>query len=121
MEIAIRRFQEFHVLDVTGELDLYNAFRLKDAVEKMIARNVQFFIVNVRGVRFIDSSGVAALLSIRALLSAMGRELRIVNLPRNVQRVLELTRLLAFLPISASEIDAIESIEKKLGAAAGRN
>lgn len=89
--------------------------RLKDTVERMIAKNVRLFILSLRGVRFIDSSGVAALLSIRAVLAATMRELRIVNVPRNVQRVLELTRLLSFLPISATELEAIQLIERKLG------
>jgi len=32
MDIAIRKFQRNHIIDVNGDLDLYNAFHLNEAV-----------------------------------------------------------------------------------------
>ena len=37
MEISVRKYKEKHIVDVRGELDLYNAFRLKETVQKMVA------------------------------------------------------------------------------------
>ncbi|HET6452691.1 MAG TPA: STAS domain-containing protein [Spirochaetia bacterium] len=110
MEISIRAHEEKHVLDVSGELDLYNAYRLREAVQRLAAGDSQGVVLNLKGVRFIDSSGVAALLSINALLTTSSRPLRICNVSRSVQRVFELTRLSGFLPIVASELDALESL-----------
>ncbi len=41
MEIKLRRGGTVYVIDVTGEMDLYNAFRLKDMVNTMIAKKIR--------------------------------------------------------------------------------
>ncbi len=116
MEIKVRRYHENYILDVAGELDLYNAYRLRDATVKLVERGVCRFVINLKAVRYIDSSGIGALLSINSLLAREGRELRIVNIPRQVQRVIDLTRLADFLPIAATELDGIESIGRSAAA-----
>jgi anti-sigma B factor antagonist len=116
MDIAVRQFQGTHILEVSGELDLYNAYRLREAVQGLLAQGARAFILNLKAVRFIDSSGVAALLSINAMLAGKARQLRLANISGPVRHVIELTRLGGFLPIASSELDAIESI----GAAARR-
>ena len=109
MDIAVRNHQESHILDVNGELDLYNAYRLQEAVRAILEAGGRGVVLNLKGVRFIDSSGVASLLSVNAMLAG-GHTLRICNISRAVQRVFDLTRLSLFLPIVASEPDALESI-----------
>ena len=110
MEIAVRVFHGKHILDVSGELDLYNAHHLRESFKALVARGGRGFVLNLKGVRFIDSSGVAALLSVNAMLAVGGGPLRICNVSAPVRRVLELTGLNGFLPMAASELDALESI-----------
>jgi anti-anti-sigma factor len=111
MEIAIRKFQEKHIIDVKGELDLYNAFRLKETVQKLVAMDIRVFILNLKGVSYVDSSGVGALLAINHLLASGGLTLRIASITRQVQRVMELTRLNGFLPICRTVREAVEAID----------
>lgn len=113
MDITVRKFQENHVIDVTGELDMYHAHRLKDVVNALMQREVCIFIINLKKVTYVDSSGIGALLSINALLAREGMAFRIVNVARAVMRVMELTRLVGILPIEANELDAMESIAGK--------
>ncbi len=110
MDIKIRKFEANYVIDASGEVDLYNAHRLKDVVRAMIQKQVRIFILNLKKVTYVDSSGIGAILAIHALLAREGLDFRIVNVSRPVQRVLELTKLLGFLPIAANEMEAIESI-----------
>ncbi|MGO9309081.1 MAG: STAS domain-containing protein [Spirochaetia bacterium] len=110
MDITIRKFEANYVIDVGGEVDLSNAHRLNDVVHTMMQKQVRVFILNLKKVTYVDSSGIGAVLAIHALLSREGRAFRIVNVSRPVQRVLELTKLVGFLPIMASELEAIESI-----------
>ena len=112
MEIAIRKYERNHVIDVSGEIDMYNASRLKDTVQALKERHVAIFILNLRKVTYVDSSGIGALLSINASLIQAGLAFRIVNVSRSVMHVLELTKLVGFLPIEATELDAIESVAK---------
>jgi anti-sigma B factor antagonist len=112
MEITIRKFEENHVIDVAGEVDMYNASRLKEVVNTLMERRIGIFILNLKKVTYIDSSGIGALLSINATLVQAGLAFRIVNIARSVMRVIELTKLVGFLPIEATELEAIESIAR---------
>ncbi|MGA2641840.1 MAG: STAS domain-containing protein [Spirochaetia bacterium] len=119
MDIKIRKFEANYVIDTSGEVDLYNAHRLKDVVRTMMQKQVRVFILNLKKVTYVDSSGIGAVLAIHALLAREGMEFRIVNVSRPVQRVLELTKLVGFLPIMATELEAIESIAAKKPSAPG--
>jgi len=116
MDIKIRNFNVHHVIEVSGEVELYNAHRLKDVVIAMMQKKVRVFILNLKRVTYIDSSGVAALLSINAMLAREGMQFRIVSVSRPILRVLELTRLMDFLPVFPNELEAIESIAAKSSA-----
>ena len=110
MEIAVRVFHGKHILDVSGELDLYHAHQLRESFKGLVDRGGRAFVLNLKGVRFIDSSGVAALLSVNAMLTTGSRAFRICNVSAPVRRVLELTGLNGFLPLAPSELDALESM-----------
>ena len=113
MEIAVRKIQETYIIDIGGEVDMYNAHRLKEVVATMVQKQVCIFILNLKKVTYVDSSGIGALLSINASLAREGMAFRIVNVPRPVMRVIELTKLVGFLPILANELEAIESVVGK--------
>ena len=115
MEISVRKYKEKHIVDVRGELDLYNAFRLKETVQKMVAMDIRVFILNLKGVDYVDSSGIGALLSINDLLAREGRKLRIANITRQLQKVMDLTRLTGFLPLCRSVREAVEAIDGSSG------
>ncbi len=111
MDIAVRRYQETHIIDLKGDLDLYSAFRLKDTVQKMLAMGIRVFILNLKGVHYVDSSGIGALLSINHLLAKDGRKFRIAALTQPVQNLLGLTRLTGVFPISKTVLEAVETID----------
>ena len=110
MEIKLRRGGTTYVIDVTGEMDLYNAFRLKDVVSGMIAKQIREYVINLEKVEYMDSSGIGALLFVHAELKKRGMILRIANVKGAVKRVIELTKLSGYLPISAGIQDAIVDI-----------
>ena len=41
MELKIRKNGEIYIIDVNGEMDLYNSYKLKELVMKMIEKNVK--------------------------------------------------------------------------------
>jgi anti-anti-sigma factor len=112
MDIKIRGFEKNYIIDVAGEIDLYNAFRLRDAVKTVIEKKSDALILNLERVTYIDSSGIGALLSIKAILAPMGIPFHIVRVPPPVMRVVDLTRLSGFLPITKTELEALDMILK---------
>jgi anti-sigma B factor antagonist len=75
-----------------GELDMAATFRLEPQVERLLAEDgVRRLVLNLAEVRFIDSAGIGALLSIRERTERLSVEMALTNVPAPVQRVLELT------------------------------
>ena len=112
MELKLRRSGMIYVIDITGEMDLYNAFKLKDMVTALIGRQVREFIINLEKVDYMDSSGIGALLFVFAELRKRGLLLRIAGVQGSVKRVIELTKLAGYLPLSLGVNEAIVEIRR---------
>src|SRR5436305_12712036 len=75
------------VISVSGELDMSNAGKLEATVESIVADRPDRLIFDLSGLRFMDSAGIAVLLSAAGKVAAI--ELRDPSPP--VRRVVELT------------------------------
>ena len=82
-------------LTLTGEIDLANAENYRAAAEAIIAgcNGDPCFTIDLSGVTFMDSTGLAMLVDIRNVASDAGMELRLDGTPPRVRRLLELTAL----------------------------
>ena len=51
MELKIRKNGDVYIIDVNGEMDLYNSYKLKELVMKMIEKNMnlKLAISNIHG------------------------------------------------------------------------
>lgn len=111
MELKIRKSAENYIIDVSGEMDLYNSYKLKDLVMKMLEKQVQKFIINMEQVEYIDSSGIGALIYVCSTLKKQQLKLAITNVHGSVKKVIELTKLMGYFPISNSVEDALKLFE----------
>lgn len=110
MDIHISHFEGSCIIAVVGEIDLYNAYRLKDAVSAVQKEKICAFIVDLKEVTYIDSSGIGALLWIHSQLAKKGLRFSIVRVPPAVMKVMKLTRLIGFLPIEKTQAEAPQKI-----------
>ena len=107
MELKIRKNGEVYIIDVNGEMDLYNSYKLKELVTKMLEKNVKSFIINLEQVDYIDSSGIGALIYICSTLKKMNLKLAISNVHGSVKKVIELAKLTGYFPIANSLEEAL--------------
>ena len=107
MELKIRKNGEVYIIDVNGEMDLYNSYKLKELVMKMIEKNIKIFIINLEQVDYIDSSGIGALIYISSTIKKMNLKLSLSNIHGSVKKVIELTKLMGYFPISNSVDEAL--------------
>ena len=112
MELKIRKNGEIYIIDVNGEMDLYNSYKLKELVMKMLEKNVKKFIINLEQVDYIDSSGIGALIFISSTIKKMNLKLSISNVHGSVKKVIELTKLMGYFPISNSVEEAILALSE---------
>ncbi|WP_249011938.1 STAS domain-containing protein [Conexibacter sp. DBS9H8] len=81
------------VLSLQGELDLSVAIETRQLVEDAL-RQAQDVIIDLAGVEFVDSTGLATLLRAKEFADSAGRRLRIAGpVQVQVRRVLRITGL----------------------------
>ena len=112
MELKIRKSGEVYIIDVNGEMDLYNSYKLKELVMKMLEKNVKNFIINLEQVDYIDSSGIGALIYICSTMKKMNLKFAISNVHGSVKKVIELTKLMGYFPIANSVEEALLMINE---------
>ena len=96
------------VLSLVGEIDVYTAPRLKEAIVEQIDDGCVNIIVDLEGVGFIDSSGLGVLVS--GLRRAKERDgaIRLVCTRENVLKIFRITGLDKVFPIFARLEEAVE-------------
>ncbi|RKX73724.1 MAG: anti-sigma F factor antagonist [Spirochaetes bacterium] len=114
MEIKLRRYSSIYIVDISGEMDMYNAGDVKKVINVMIRKNIQYYIINLEYVGYIDSSGIGALIYIHSQLKKRNMVLRIVNVKGTVKKVIELTKITGYLQIAQSLEDGIAQIKELL-------
>lgn len=85
---------------VSGEVDLATADELLEQVQPVIAR-CDRVALDLSGVSFIDSSGLAALMKLRNVATGRGAEFSLMNLTATTQRLLQITGLLDAFDIAS--------------------
>ncbi|HEU5472901.1 MAG TPA: STAS domain-containing protein [Actinophytocola sp.] len=89
------------VVGVTGEIDIVTAPRLQEAVQDALDRTGHLVVIDLTGVSFMGSTGLAVLAEGDAMARRTGKSLRIVFTRGNhaVHRTIELTGLDRMLAI----------------------
>ncbi|MFP4484825.1 MAG: STAS domain-containing protein [Spirochaetota bacterium] len=94
-----------------GEMDLYNSHKLKELVAEMYKEDPPALILDFQDLSYIDSSGISVLLYIFTQAKKKNLGLRFVNVQGSVRKVIELTSLLGFFPITDSFDTALELLK----------
>jgi anti-sigma B factor antagonist len=87
------------VIQIVGEVDLYNAPKVREAISQFMDKNKLHILVDLDEVDYIDSSGIGVLISSATDLKDLGGTLQLKCNSPNVKRVFELTRLVDFFDI----------------------
>ena len=108
MELKMRKNKDVFIIDVSGEMDLYNSYKLKELVMKMMERQVKSVVINMEAVDYIDSSGIGALIHIYSTMKKASCQLYMTNIHGSVKKVIELTKLMGYFPITNSLEEALQ-------------
>jgi anti-anti-sigma factor len=112
MRLQIKREEEKEVAVYTlkGHISFYTAQRLKDTLEK--EKNA-FVVLELSGVRTVDSSGIGLLVTFLKRMRERGGDLRFSSPSSYVRKVLDFTNLSKVFKIFEDKEGAIESFRKK--------
>ena len=80
-------------LELAGELDISSAPVLEEALGRIEADQPSLLLVDLRGLDFMDSTGLRTLVSANQRARTQGRRFAIVRGPEQVDRIFSVTRL----------------------------
>lgn len=99
----------YTVISVQEErIDAHNSGELKEAILHLIEQGEINIVMQLERVRFIDSSGLGALLSGYKHAAAKSGRLALANMQQQVLSMFELTRLNRVFDIYADASEAVE-------------
>ncbi|RLD00602.1 MAG: anti-anti-sigma factor [Chloroflexi bacterium] len=81
------------VVIVEGDLDASNAPDLRAKFEELIGQGENQYVIDLSGVPFMDSSGIAALVNLFKRVRIGAGDVKLCGLQEEVKKVFELTRL----------------------------
>jgi anti-sigma B factor antagonist len=91
--VEARSEGRLQVLAASGELDLAAAASLEEELDRALGSDSDRIVIDLRGLDFIDSTGLSVLVRAHQRAQESGRELGLVNPGAQVERLLTLTGL----------------------------
>jgi len=95
--------------DLIGE---DNGSRVLEVVTDAIHQNIFVGIVDISGLRYINSSGIGVLITILTKLRNKGGELYLLKPSESVQKLLVITKLNSIFQIIQSEDEVLKAVKK---------
>ncbi len=104
---AVRWIGRVAVVDVAGEVDLACSTRFQKSLKAVSDKSPDRLVINLAGVTYMDSSGVASLVKLLSRARKQGMQLRLAHMNDRVGSVFEITRLNTVFDIYQTEQEAL--------------
>lgn len=112
MEMAVENVSEVAVAVVpVEELDASNVAEFKRDMAPILETQREL-VLDLRRLRFVDSSGMGAILSCLRQLSAKGGDLKLCGMTRQVRTVFELVRMHRIFDIYPTQEEAVRAFTR---------
>ena len=110
LNINQRQAGDVTILDLDGEVRIGDSSTaLRSAIRNLVAGGNQKILLNLKGVRYIDSSGIGELIANYTTVGRGGGQLKLLNLTKRIEDLLSITKLLTVFDTFDSEAEAIKS------------
>ena len=112
LTIASREVDGVSVLDLSGRITLgEGSVILRNAVRELLGKGTKAILLNLGEVDYIDSSGLGELVSAYSSAKNSGGEIKLLNLTRKVEDLMQITKLYTVFDIKDDEASAIGSFQ----------
>jgi anti-sigma B factor antagonist len=114
LTINIRETAGATILDMSGRITLgEDLVNLRDSIREALAGDKKDILLNLAEVSYIDSSGLGQLIGSYATVTSRGGQMKLVNLQKRVDDLLQVTKLLTVFETFTSEAAALKSFATK--------
>lgn len=111
MKHELREEPEFHILVLSGEIDLHHSPALRDLILASL-NDGNPLLIGMQQVSYIDSSGIASLVEGFQTAKRTNLDYGLLGISDAVQQVLAITRLDGIFPLFDSEENFFQSFSR---------
>jgi anti-sigma B factor antagonist len=112
LELNERQAGDVTILDMSGSVRMgEGAISLRNSIRGLNDEGKKKILLNLAGVKNIDSSGIGELIANYTTISRDGGQLKLLNLTDKIQNLLVITKLLTVFDSFDNEAEALNSFE----------
>lgn len=104
----VRKYENKAIIDLHGEINGLAEQELDDAYAKATSDNVATVVLNFSDVEYINSTGIALIVTLLGQARMSHRSLAVYGLSPHYQEIFSITRLSDFMTIYQDENTALE-------------
>ena len=120
LEITETKTDSIILLTLKGTLEIgRDTELLTETVLARLGQGESKFILDLAGVRFIDSTGISALIKIHTSAKSSAGAMKLMRLTQRVHDVLQITRLSSVFEIYNDPVKALESFGESAATRSG--
>lgn len=107
-----RRLDDIVIIDLSGRITMgEGTLLLRDQIQNLLAAGDRKFLLNLADVDYIDSSGLGELVTTFTTVRNQEGLLKLLNLTRRVQDLLQITKLLTVFETFENEAEALKTMK----------
>ncbi|HET9711024.1 MAG TPA: STAS domain-containing protein [Pyrinomonadaceae bacterium] len=112
LDLKERQAGDVTILDLSGEVRIgEGSIALRDSIRNLADQGKKKVLLNLAGVKYIDSSGIGELIANYTTISRQGGQLKLLKLTDRVQNLLVITKLLTVFDSYDDETEALKSFQ----------
>lgn len=109
-KLTIRKVGDVTVIDTVGRITLgEGASSFRDTIRDLVTKGEKKILMNLADVTYIDSSGIGELVSGFTTVTNQGGQLKLLNLTKRFQELLQITKLYTVFEVFNDETEALRS------------
>ena len=112
LEVSERQAGDVTILDMNGSVRMgEGAISLRNSIRGLVDHGKKKILLNLSGVKNIDSSGIGELIANYTTISRDNGQLKLLNLTDKIRDLLVITKLLTVFDAYDNEAEALNSFK----------
>jgi anti-sigma B factor antagonist len=112
LDVKERQAGDVTILDMSGEVRIgEGSVSLRDSIRNLADQGKKKVLLNLAGVKYMDSTGVGELIANYTTITRGGGQLKLLNLTDRIQNLLVITKLLTVFDAYDNEAEALKSFQ----------
>jgi anti-sigma B factor antagonist len=119
LSTSTRTVSGITVVDLDGRITLgEGTATLRDLIKDLVTKDQKNLVLNLGNVSYIDSAGLGELVGCRTTVTNAGGTLKLLNLQKKIQDLMQITKLYTLFEAFDDEKQAVQSFGSTSGAGA---